>query len=122
MMLLPAVDRYLAIASRRIMGNASIIDRPAHGLEDVAAMAFVFRSIRLERIEHERRRTSHALQARIPRACQRLLPARRQQPRAGDAHRRQLDRDPGAYRARHHHPLSFALLSDPYSGAKELSY
>ncbi len=85
-------------------------------------MAFLFRSIRLERIEHERRRTSHALQARIPRACRQLLPAGRQQPGAGDVHRRQLDRDPGAHRARKHHPWCFALLSTLYTGAKELSY
>jgi hypothetical protein len=32
-------------------------------LGSVAAMPFLFRSIRLERIEHERRRTCHALQA-----------------------------------------------------------
>src|SRR5258708_5412361 len=85
-------------------------------------MAFVFRSIRLERIEHERRRTCHALRARIPRACRQLLPARDQQPGAGTARRRQLDRVPRAQRSWKHHPWCFALLPDPYTGAKELSY
>src|SRR5258708_25026805 len=53
-------------APRKNYGKCKDIDHPAHGLEGVAAMAFLFRSIRLERIEHERRRTSHALQVRIP--------------------------------------------------------
>jgi hypothetical protein len=50
-------------APRKNYGKRKDIDRPAHGLESVAAMPFLFRSIRLERIEHERRRTCHALQA-----------------------------------------------------------
>jgi hypothetical protein len=89
---------------------------------------FLFRSVHLERIEHERRRTSDALQARIPRACRRLLPAGRRSlelaeffgvaPRAVENSIATL----GAHCARQHHPWCFCSSPDLYTGAKELSY